>query len=393
MTAALSPGHILALFAALAVLVPTVTQRGMVVALALAAVSAAALHGRLRRGWWPAWRGNTVLLAIVVYVAWAALSAAWALDPLLALKQAGQLAGGLLGLALLLAVDTGLPEAERRLVGMGAVVGVMAGAAVLALDGYGGMPVQHLIHSGSLPPHMLNKGLLTLVLLAWPAALHLWQLGRRACAALLLCIVSIVVLPQDSSTAALALGCGITAALLARLSGRAALWLLGLGLVAAVAAMPLVVEPFRQWFTAHIELNSALSSHHRLYIWSFVLERLGERPWLGWGLEASRVMPDFGWKSWPGYDRVIPLHPHNNFLQAWLELGSIGVTLLLAALLLPLRRALALSWGQRMFAAGGWTAAVAAAVPGYGAGQSWWLFTVLAQAALFRAVLSAEEDD
>lgn len=389
-----APGPVLAVFAAMAVLVPVLSQRGMVAALALAGLVSFSLHVKARRAVWPTVRNSMPLRAAALYVAWSALSVGWALAPDLAAHQAAQLAGGLLCLALLLAVTAELAVAERRLIGMGVVAGVLLGTAMLALDGFTGMPLQHLLHSrpGTLPGHFLNKGLVTVVLLAWPAALHLWQLGRRACAALLLSVVSVAVFPQDSSTAALALGCGIVAAVLTRLGGRAALWLIGLALIGGTVAMPLVVKPLRIWFWEHLDLMSWWSAHHRLHIWSFVVERIADKPWLGWGLEASRAMPDFGWPSWQGHDRVIPTHPHNNILQTWMELGAVGVALLVGAMLIPLRRALTLSWGQRIFAAGAWAATVAAAVPGYGAGQSWWLFTVLAQAVLFRAVLIPEED-
>lgn len=392
-TMPVQPGAVLALFAAIAVLVPVLTQRGMVVALALAGLAAFALHVRAGRPVWPVLSASPPLRAALVFVLWAALSALWALVPGVAAAQAAQLAGGLLCLALLLAVAAGLDVVERRLVGMGVIAGVILGCVLLAIDGFFGMPVQHLIRAADkLPPHMLNKGLVTVVLLSWPAALHLWQLGRRACAALLLSIVSLVVFPQDSLTAAFALGSGILAAVLARLLGRSALWLGALALVAGTAAMPLVLPDMREWFWAHLDHNAWWSSHHRLYIWTFVLERMAEKPWLGWGLEASRAMPNFGWQGWPGYDQIIPLHPHNNILQAWMELGAVGVTLLLVVMLVPLRLALRLSWGQRIFVAGAWASTVAAAVPGYGGGQSWWLFTVLAQGVLFRAVLIPEED-
>ena len=54
-------------------------------------------------------------------------------------------------------------------------------------------------------------------------------------------------------------------------------------------------------------------SDARVAIWRFTTERVVERPWLGWGMDASRM--------WPG---VIPLHPHNAALQVWLELGVVG---------------------------------------------------------------------
>ena len=72
------------------------------------------------------------------------------------------------------------------------------------------------------------------------------------------------------------------------------------------------------------------SAGHRLLIWSFVGERIAERPLLGWGLDASRAIPGGKEEIRPGLTRL-PLHPHNAALQVWLELGMPGA--LLAALL------------------------------------------------------------
>ena len=75
--------------------------------------------------------------------------------------------------------------------------------------------------------------------------------------------------------------------------------------------------------------NSALplSGMNRLITWKFTSQKILERPLLGWGLRASRILPGGGEK----YDIVrvrengshevisrdffIPLHPHNQFLQ------------------------------------------------------------------------------
>jgi O-antigen ligase len=59
---------------------------------------------------------------------------------------------------------------------------------------------------------------------------------------------------------------------------------------------------------------------HRIEIWTYAVERALEKPIWGWGFEAARY-----------FEPIIPLHPHNPSLQAWLELGIPGL-LLVAAL-------------------------------------------------------------
>jgi O-antigen ligase len=63
------------------------------------------------------------------------------------------------------------------------------------------------------------------------------------------------------------------------------------------------------------EIKAALplSWSQRVGYWSHAVDWIGDRPLRGWGLDASRVFA-------PG----IQLHPHDDALQIWLELGVIG---------------------------------------------------------------------
>lgn len=65
----------------------------------------------------------------------------------------------------------------------------------------------------------------------------------------------------------------------------------------------------------------------RTDIWSAVLDKIRERPWLGYGYGAF-------WQGWEGesadvwlripYDNL-PEHAHNGFLDLWLDLGLLGL--------------------------------------------------------------------
>jgi len=119
------------------------------------------------------------------------------------------------------------------------------------------------------------------------------------------------------------------------------------------------------------------SAGHRLLIWSFVGERIAERPFTGWGLDAARAIPGGKDEVRPGLTRL-PLHPHNAALQLWLELGVPGAAmfaLFVGWLWLRLAR---VPW-PRLYvvsAGGSLTAALAAAFAAYGIWQEWWLGTL-----------------
>jgi O-antigen ligase len=85
--------------------------------------------------------------------------------------------------------------------------------------------------------------------------------------------------------------------------------------------------------------------------------------------------------------RRLPLHPHNNALQVWLELGAVGAVL--AAALVAL---LMLAAGASPVAPAALGAAVAGAITGqlsFGAWQAWWIASVVLAAVVARALGAA----
>lgn len=86
------------------------------------------------------------------------------------------------------------------------------------------------------------------------------------------------------------------------------------------------------------------SLYHRFCIWTFVTHKIFERPFIGWGIGSSKKFPG---SDLPFFQNLMPeqlqtfnflldykcsflsfvnmpLHPHNNALQVYLELGLVG---------------------------------------------------------------------
>jgi len=133
--------------------------------------------------------------------------------------------------------------------------------------------------------------------------------------------------------------------------------------------------------------SSALpySMRHRLAMWSFAVEKIDEKPWLGWGFGSSRHIPQEDRRLAPNME-IMPLHPHNLALQTRLELGLPGV-LILAALVFTVFYRLATftddPWksGIAMAAASGW---LFVANVSYGMWQSWWIALAFLLAVLMK---------
>lgn len=126
--------------------------------------------------------------------------------------------------------------------------------------------------------------------------------------------------------------------------------------------------------------RAPLSWSQRMDYWYFALQRIQERPVLGWGLDAART-----------FTPHIRLHPHDAAIQLWLELGLIGVSFVAAfwaALLLRLSSPeRSLSRASSLASAGVYL--VFAAVS-FGVWQEWWL-AVGAMAAMAATLLEKAE--
>ncbi|MCB2101668.1 MAG: O-antigen ligase family protein [Rhodobacterales bacterium] len=317
-------------------------------------------------------------------VAWAGLSTLWSLDTGWALGGTAKMAGNLGAGALVLAGVPLLTGAERRL----AVGGLMAGAALalalMAVEVVFGGPItiglMGIPYRGEIAGlFWLNQPMGFLLLLAWPIALALWIGGREAIAVLTLIAAGVLTWALTYRTGAMAFVIGLAAAPLAVLSRRYT----GPIMAGAVALVVLVapVLPLTVLAPARI-IDGAWPSgalQHRLYIWEFAAHRIAEKPLLGWGMNAARIIPGgdtvVSNPAVPFNGTLMPLHPHNAALQVWLELGLPGA-LILAALAALAVLAAARARAGRMAPAlvtGQVVTALVMMNQSYGIWQSWWL--------------------
>ncbi len=109
----------------------------------------------------------------------------------------------------------------------------------------------------------------------------------------------------------------------------------------------------------------------RFEIWDFIARRALEKPWLGFGVEATREMTfDTRQLYYPG--NTI-LHPHNFALQLWIEFGLLGAfigAVLLGDLLRFMRK---LEPHKARMVLPLLIASLSVATTGYGLWQGWWL--------------------
>ncbi|HSE80041.1 MAG TPA: O-antigen ligase family protein [Alphaproteobacteria bacterium] len=372
-----------------------VAPRALAILLPLAALTALAVS----------WRAGVRLrvpaatsLLVASFALWAAASAAWAEQPRLVWPALGQFAAmSIAGLALFAFV--GALDVERR---RGIEAALLVGAAVawllLAIEWASGLVFERSIAARFFVKEVyhgfiFNRGAAMLSMLVWPAALAAARrLGPWAGVATVVSVAALLT-QFESMAALLGLAGGGIVALCAlrwpRVTGPA----LAAVLVAGALAAPWIVRiPLGETFGARTDVSISIT--HRIKIWRFVSDAIGERPAVGWGLNAARELP--GRLSTDGAARIAPtteeisLHPHNAFLQIWLELGVVGVVMTCLLLWRVTRGAWRLADGGGRGAAAVTLAAIAAgslvAVTGYGIWQAWWLAGLWLAAALIAAV-------
>ena len=222
-----------------------------------------------------------------------------------------------------------------------------------------------------------------LALLVWPAALILYRLRGRLAALLPLVLYATASLLLSSRSALLAMVLSLIAFLCAGglnrrpapVDGRFLRIAIGVLLAAAFAlAVPAA------WLLADVlRLDEAgwlfRSAQHRVEIWGHAAARIPDALLAGHGIDASRALTPDGAVSRfsPLFDSLLPLHPHNIFLQVWLELGGLGAALALAITLLVLNATRRLDGVAQPYALGLYVSGLAMASTAYGIWQAWWM--------------------
>jgi O-antigen ligase len=280
----------------------------------------------------------------------------------------------------------------------------MVTVVALAIDRALGFPVLRLA-IGAAPDQFIylerfDRGTTVIGLLFWPLSLGLWRERRmRLLAATCVAVAAaIVIIPSSANRLALAVG-----AIMWVLTWYAPRAIPRLMLVAAVVlglALPFAIPRLLPSNESVVVLHDhapwiKFTGLHRLLIWRFVSERIAERPMLGWGIDASRELPGGHTKLVDTISRpvitanseALPLHPHNAFMQWWVELGAVGAVLGLATVAMLVLRAGALRPYETTASATAFAgAALTIAMLGYGFWQSWWLSTLWLAGALIAAV-------
>jgi len=350
--------------------------------LSIAGIAIEWRNGNLRA----VFRLNGIQISLFLLFALALASSLWSLDGGLTLTRAGRLGLFLLPILALPRMARRVTDGEKDIL-WPIFAGSWAGAVLLMVEEhFMGHPIFHmgkgLAFDAPLEDSVTNQPLIILGLLLWPVAIHYFSKGPKWNGLLFPLAATALLLPLTSQSAALAMAVATLALVVGFVSARAMrrLWL-AISLMGCVAVVPIAMLPWRWgWANCGWLMDSA---RHRVEIWYFSAVAVLQRPFLGHGLETSSLLrsDDGNWR-FLGKSIQVMDHPHNLFLQVWLELGFAGAFLMLLffiALYRNLRRMDLVRqphvWAALFFV-------VTAASAGFGAWQSWWLAAICFMALL-----------
>lgn len=375
----------------------------MLVATAIAALLLTPRHC------WDFLREQSILLTMLIALGlWAILTALWSILPdHSAFEGVRFITLSLTGLLTVAGLKSLTAEQRLGIVKLMAIM-VIATVVFFLLDLRLGLAiVRFVLRRGPdypIPFEHFDRGTTVLVMLFWPMAFVLWRTDHRRLLAMMSVaeLVALVVIPSSTNRLAALVGLLVWAVAYWRTRLIAALMAASVTLSAFFA--PYAVLRAFPTNEAAVTLHHAVpwlkfSALHRFLIWRFASERIVEKPWFGWGMDASRELPghharlieSLSEPIIPAVSEALPLHPHNAFLQWRVELGLPGLLLCIAIVVLVLWRC-----GKGQGPAGAVRLACAASgltigVLGYGAWQAWWLSTIWLAAALLVPLESAAE--
>ncbi|HEX3954721.1 MAG TPA: O-antigen ligase family protein [Stellaceae bacterium] len=349
-------------------------------------------------GFYAALRTPAMILAALILAG--ALSATWSIDPGRSLMLDARLAG-LFAAGLALAAAAGRIAAPRRLTLC--LIGGTAIAVVLAAsDMASGGGLSQYVSARAFGAPRLNQIAVWLAVLLLPVCAILVTRRRFVLGLAVGLVAAVTVYAFEGTAAKAALTLSLPVAALFWLWRRTMARLAAVVSIAAILTAPLTLPRIVYIGGIFASADSFKSSAgHRLLIWSFAGDRIAERPFLGWGLDASRAIPGGKDEIRPG-QTWLPLHPHDAALQVWLELGAPGAALFAMLVGLLWWRLAEPTW-PRLYAAaaaGSLAAALAIVFSAWGIWQEWWLgtldlalFAVLVMARTANPIVTPPPDD
>jgi len=311
------------------------------------------------------------------------LTLAWAMRPALGLFSWGEAVLPAVSSAILVMSWRIVPP-PRWMIAALAVAMLIAGAFIVA-ELHFGLPLRHL-YGGRLATFVHNRPVVTLLLLLGPVLVLVGLRSRRMLCWSVLLVTVVAILVSESEAAKLGL---LAAAGTLALTYAPFVWvkrLLTVVLLGLIWMQPYFGSTVEKIVpNTVIEATKAGNSRARIELWQAFSDVARRYPVFGTGFASSPHMGSHpvAAEISPAYRKLLNVgHPHNAFLQVWVELGAVGALFLTGLVLWVLE---CLSGAPAHIRRAGLVTLMTATSIGlvsHGAWQGWWIAAIALAAAL-----------
>lgn len=292
---------------------------------------------------------NAIYLSVPAY---ALMSSLWAVEPASAAVTSLKIMGYVIAAIIIVVIVQKTTDQEKRSILIWSAVGLIVAQLFMWIDMVSEGALFAFARSDPFIASSYNRGAALAVCTLLPVALGLWRVSLKPLAIALAAATVVSVFFLENEAAKLALVAAALVFVLVR-RFRRLFWPGILALAGFMIAMPAIFGVQLSDRTICTICGYKCSAAHRLIIYNYSSQRIFEKPLLGWGMNSARAIPSGKGMAFIGdcvygtradgrlqIGNRMPLHPHNASLQAWLELGLVGV-LLIAASLAHLLRSMA----------------------------------------------------
>lgn len=294
-----------------------------------------------------------LLAVLVAAIALFYSSASWSVDKEASYDLALKLSLFLISGYCLLVLARNCPEAAWRKYYLFFPFAVLITGATAASELFFGFPLYRMAHglnSYEVSPDIMNRHIAVFVL-SFPVSLYLsWKSRSILFSVALLSLGVFLFLLSPSQplqfaiivTILLAFGC---------LSFIEKITIAGFFLFAGFLflMMPWIVPTAFDLLAEKLSASSGIFSKafisRQLEDWDFISRRIMEKPWSGFGLDATRAMTYDSEKIYSEAEKLS--HPHNAALHLWIEFGALGALAALGFFAALYRRLIAAPHGAR----------------------------------------------
>ncbi len=285
-----------------------------------------------------------LLASVIGWAFWSTASLAWSIHPAYTDNELRSEVGwGVLTAAIFFVAARTAPAFRAMTTTAVASCALLCGTAIYASIELGSSEMEVVLSrshggAGAFSTYLvLVAPILPLLLLARPAGFgHRWQsvLVVSLCYALL--FIAARLTENRMIWVALATGFLCAAVLSAwrwggavrRTPLRWASALAALMLVLAILFVDAAGHRARTEHAPEATVAQTIAEDPRLALWQYTFERIGERPWLGYGFGKSILRDEMKGEL---HDPFL-VHAHNLFASQWVQTGVVGVATLLALL-------------------------------------------------------------